>query len=120
MAERCISYSQKQDKVLVAAHDEGILVCKDGHVEKQYNASNCNFIPHDLVHCVHEDARGNRWTGSYRGLGVHYSDGREVSFSRIRGVSKLLGKEIIAIKSDNDGTLWLIAGNNSIRPLKRR
>lgn len=109
-----ISYSNKTDRVLMAVHDGGILVCKKGKVEKQYNVSNCNFIPHDLVYCVHEDTKGNWWVGSYCGLGVRYTDGREAIFSKVHGASRLTGKEITAITSDNDGSLWLAVGNDGI------
>lgn len=109
-----ISYSPIYKEVLIAVHDEGILVCRGGKLIKQYKASNCRFVPHDLVYCVHEDAKGNWWVASYWGLGVRYADGREVCFNKVKGADKLLGKEITAITSDNDGTLWLATAGGGV------
>lgn len=109
-----ISYSPIYKDVLIAVHDEGILVCRDGIITKQYKTTNCGFVPHDLVYCVHEDSKGNWWVGSYKGLGVRYHDGREVCFNKIPKVNKLLTKEITCVESDNDESLWFATGNNGV------
>lgn len=109
-----ISYSNIYKEVLAAVHDEGILVCRDGKMVRQYKRSNCNFIPHDLVYCVHEDKKGNWWVASYKGLGVRYADGRELCFSKSPHADRLLTRETTAIVSDNDGSLWLATAADGI------
>ena len=109
-----ISYSSFTHEVLLAVHDEGVLVCRDGKVIRQYKSSNCGFVPHDLVYIVHEDRKSNWWLGTYKGLGVRYHDGREYCIGQLPGVSELLSKEMTSIIEDNDGSLWLATNNNGI------
>lgn len=109
-----ISYSRSADEVLLAVHDEGVMVCRDGKVVHQYTTSNCGFVPHNLVYLVHEDRKGNRWLCTYKGLGVRYRDGREYCFDRLPGADKLFSKEITTLAEDNDGSLWLATNNNGI------
>lgn len=61
-----ISYSSLTREVLLAVHDEGMIVCRDGQIIHQYKTSNCGFVPHDLVYLVHEDRKGNRWLCTYK------------------------------------------------------
>lgn len=109
-----ISYSQTKNEILLTAHDEGIMSCRDGKVIKQYTTQNCNFIPHNLVNTVYEDKRGNWWVGSYAGLGVRYKNGQEYCFNQLKYSDKLLHKEITSIIEDNEGALWLATNNNGI------
>ena len=109
-----ISYSPSTCKVLLAVHDEGVIVCRDGKIVQQYKSSNCGFVPHDLVYCVHEDRKGNWWLGTYKGLGVRYQDGREFCFSHLPNIDELLSKEITSVVEDNDGSLWLATNNNGV------
>ena len=107
-----ISYSPSQDKILLALHDGGMAVCKDGKIQHRYRRANCKFIPNDLVYWIHEDRQGNWWVGTYWGLGVRYRDGREYCLSHSEHT--LLGKEITCIAEDHDGTLWLATNNDGI------
>jgi AraC-like DNA-binding protein len=100
--------------VLLAIHDGGVIACRDGKIVHQYRASNCGFIPHDLVYWVHEDRKGNWWLGTYKGLSVRYQDGREYCFNQLPDADKLLSKEITSIMEDNNGSLWLATNNNGI------
>lgn len=109
-----ISYSPLTREVLLAVHDEGMIVCRDGQIIHQYKTSNCGFVPHDLVYLVHEDRKGNRWLCTYKGLGVRYRDGREYCFNRLSGADELLGREMTTMVEDNDGSLWLATNNNGI------
>ena len=109
-----ISYSSLTREVLLAVHDEGMIVCRDGQIIHQYKTSNCGFVPHDLVYLVHEDRKGNRWLCTYKGLGVRYRDGREYCFNRLSGADELLGREMTTMVEDNDGSLWLATNNNGI------
>lgn len=109
-----ISYSPSTREVLLAIHDGGVIVCRNGKIVHQYKASNCGFIPHDLVYWVHEDRKGNWWLGTYKGLSVRYQNGREYSFNQLPDADKLLSKEITSIMEDNDGSLWLATNNNGI------
>ena len=90
------------------------MACRDGKIVHQYRASNCGFIPHDLVYWVHEDRKGNWWLGTYKGLSVRYQDGREYCFNQLPDADKLLSKEITSIMEDNNGSLWLATNNNGI------
>lgn len=109
-----ISYSKITDEILLTAHDEGIIACRDGKVIKQYITKNCNFIPHNLVNTVYEDEKGNWWVGSYAGLGVRYKNGREYCFNQLKHSDELLHKEITSIIEDDEGALWLATNNNGI------
>lgn len=109
-----ISYSPLTREVLLAVHDEGMIVCRDGQIIHQYKTSNCGFVPHDLVYLVHEDRKGNRWLCTYKGLGVRYRDGREYCFNRLSRADELLGREMTTMVEDNDGSLWLATNNNGI------
>lgn len=109
-----ISYSSLTREVLLAVHDEGMIVCRDGQIIHQYKTSNCGFVPHDLVYLVHEDRKGNRWLCTYKGLGVRYRDGREYCFNRLSRADELLGREMTTMVEDNDGSLWLATNNNGI------
>lgn len=109
-----ISYSPLIREVLLAVHDEGMIVCRDGQIIHQYKTSNCSFVPHDLVYLVHEDRKGNRWLCTYKGLGVRYRDGREYCFNRLSRADELLGREMTTMVEDNDGSLWLATNNNGI------
>lgn len=109
-----ISYSRSTKEVLLTAHDEGVLVCRDGKVIHQYTDKNCGFIPHNLVYMAHEDRKGNWWIGSYAGLGVRYKDGREYCINKLENVDGILSKEITCIAEGADGSLWLATNNNGI------
>lgn len=109
-----ISYSKSTDEVLVAAHDEGVYSLRGGEVVTRYRTSNTDFVPHNLVHMVLEDSKGNWWLGTYEGLSVRYSDGREYSFEKIDGADELLKKEITSLAEGRDGSLWLATINNGI------
>ena len=37
------SYSPLTREVLLAVHDEGMIVCRDGQIIHQYKTSNCGF-----------------------------------------------------------------------------
>lgn len=109
-----ISCSASTREVLLSAHDEGVITCRDGRKINQYTTRNCDFIPHDLVFTVYEDKKGNWWLGTYMGLGVRYKDGRSYCFNRLEGSDKLLTREITSITEGNDNTLWLATNNNGI------
>ena len=109
-----ISYSASTQEVLLTAQDEGVIACRDGKVIHQYTSSNCGFIPHNLVHMVHEDRQGNWWLATYMGLSVRYKDGREYCFNRLDGSDALLSKEITSLTEGTDGSLWLATNNNGI------
>lgn len=109
-----ISYSSYTQNILLTAHDQGVLVCRDGKIIHQYKTSNCGFVPDNLVYWVHEDKKGNWWLGTYNGLGVRYRNGREYCIGQMPGANELLAKEITSIVEDNDGSLWLATNNNGI------
>lgn len=109
-----ISYSPSKQEVLLAVHDEGVMTCREGKLLHQYKASNCKFVPHDLVYCVHEDKKGNWWLGTYYGLGVRYRDGREYRFCQLSDADPLLTKEITCLTEAPDGSLWLATNNNGV------
>lgn len=109
-----ISGSPSTGNVLLAVHDEGIIECRDGKILRQYKTTNCGFVPHDLVHMVYEDRKGNWWVCSYKGLGVRYHDGREVCFGQLKGSNASLSQELTAVAEDNDGSLWLATASQGI------
>jgi signal transduction histidine kinase/ligand-binding sensor domain-containing protein/DNA-binding response OmpR family regulator len=109
-----ISYSASTKEILLTAHDEGVFACREGKVIHQYTAKNCGFIPHNLVHMVSEDHKGNWWLGTYMGLSVRYKDGREYCFNKLNGANELLSKEITCLTEAADGSLWLATNNNGI------
>ena len=109
-----ISYSKSTKEVLLTAQDEGVIACRDGKIIRQYTTENCGFIPHNLVHMVCEDRKGNWWLGTYAGLSVRYADGRAYCFNRLNGVDALLTKEITSLTEGTDGSLWLATNNNGI------
>ncbi len=109
-----ISYSSSTQEILLAAHDEGVTTCRNGKVITQYTTLNCGFIPHNLVHMVHEDRKGNWWLGTYMGLGIRYKDGRSYCMNQLEGANKLLSKEITCLAEEGDGSLWLATNNNGI------
>lgn len=109
-----ISYSESTQEILLAAHDEGVITCRDGKVIHQYKMNNCGFIPHNLVYMVHEDRKGNWWLGTYTGLSVRYKDGRSFCFNQLEEADELLSKEITCILEGRDGSLWLATNNNGI------
>lgn len=109
-----ISYSKLTQEILLTAHDEGVITCRKGKVVNQYTTDNCGFIPHNLVHMVREDSKGNWWLGTYMGLSVRYKDGREYCFNQLEGIDGLLSKEIICLAEGLDGSLWLATNNNGI------
>lgn len=109
-----ISYSASTQEILLTAHDEGVITCRDGKVIHQYTLANCGFIPHNLVHMVREDRNGNWWLGTYMGLSVRYKDGREYCFNQLEGADQLLSKEITCLTEGIDESLWLATNNNGI------
>lgn len=109
-----ISYSTSTQEVLLAAHDEGVITCRNGKVINQYTIKNADFVPHNLVYTVYEDKKGNWWLGSYMGLGVRYKDGRSYRFNTLKYSDELLHKEITSIAEGVNGDLWLATINNGI------
>ena len=109
-----ISYSASTQEILLTAHDEGVIICHNGKVIKQYTTNNSDFVPHNLVYTVCEDKKGNWWLGTYMGLGVRYKDGRSYRFNLLEHSDELLHKEITCIAEDKDGSLWLATNNNGI------
>lgn len=111
---RDITYSNQTSEVLLAIQDEGIIVCKEGKILRQYKKNNCGFIPDNLVFTVCEDRKGNWWIGSYKGLSVHYHDGRNFIFNHSEGKQELLSGEITAIAVEGDTSLWLVSDADKI------
>ncbi len=101
-------------EILLAIQDEGIIACRDGKITNRYTSKKCNFIPDNLVFTVFVDKKGNWWIGSYKGLGVRYSDGSEYNFNESQITNELLRKEITCIAEGQDGILWLATNNNGI------
>ncbi len=109
-----ISYSRSTGEVLIATHDRGFYSAHQAEISHHYRKSNCRFVPDNLVFTVYEDRQGNWWTGTYKGLGVHYKDGRQYCLNKFPGADSSFAKEISCIAEDDDRHLWLIAQNNEV------
>lgn len=109
-----IYYSEKKDLVLIPIRDGGISSFRNGKEIGRYLTQNCGFLPTNNVRCVHEDADGNWWVGTFLGLGVNYADGRTFKYSSSLNVSTDLGNEIVEITNDHKGSLWLSTADHGI------
>lgn len=109
-----ISYSRSTGEVLIATHDRGFYSGHQAEISHHYRKGNCRFVPDNLVFTVYEDRQGNWWTGTYKGVGVRYKDGRQYCLNKFPGADSSFAKEISCIAEDDDCHLWLIAQNNEV------
>lgn len=109
-----LSKRKSTGTILLSVHDEGLVECSKGRIIHQYQKSNCGFVPHDVIFMSEEDAQGNLWVASLKGIGVRYADGREYRLGKQENLPAAVGSETTALLIDLDGTIWCATQSNGV------
>lgn len=91
------------------AYNGGIIQYRKGRPVRLLTQDNSPFLPDYHVTALHVDAEGNLLAGSWKGLGIRFSDGKVARITTLKTTDgqTFVNFEVRGILRDTHGNLWL-------------